>query len=154
MDEIHHLQISEYYKISGFFLLSLSLSESMSTLSLECFLFLFGPYRFCFSLYMIEHHEILDDNPFNLDDEIYLKTRTNSDSSQSSYQPQVRLTSRPSLCPRMPNIKVFGGSSHPELTKLICARLGLEPGRVITKKFSNRETRYNEIDRKFDLSDF
>jgi ribose-phosphate pyrophosphokinase len=40
----------------------------------------------------------------------------------------------------MPNIKVFGGSSHPELTKLICARLGLEPGRVITKKFSNRET--------------
>jgi ribose-phosphate pyrophosphokinase len=41
----------------------------------------------------------------------------------------------------MPNIKVFGGSSHPELTKLICARLGLEPGRVITKKFSNRETR-------------
>lgn len=41
----------------------------------------------------------------------------------------------------MPNIKVFGGSSHPELTKLICARLGLEPSRVITKKFSNRETR-------------
>ncbi len=43
----------------------------------------------------------------------------------------------------MPNIKVFGGSSHPELTKLICDRLGLEPGKVITKKFSNRETRLN-----------
>ncbi|CAF4916160.1 unnamed protein product, partial [Rotaria sp. Silwood1] len=40
----------------------------------------------------------------------------------------------------MPNIKVFGGSSHPELTKLICTRLGLEPGRVIAKRFSNRET--------------
>jgi hypothetical protein len=74
------------------------------------------------------------------DDETYLKTRTNSDSSQHSYQHQGRLTNRPSLCPRMPNIKVFGGSSHPELTKLICARLGLEPGRVVTKKFSNRET--------------
>ncbi len=69
-----------------------------------------------------------------------MKARTNSDSSQHSYYNQGRLTSRPSLCPRMPNIKVFGGSSHPELTKLICARLGLEPGRVITKKFSNRET--------------
>jgi hypothetical protein len=84
---------------------------------------------------------LLDDNQLIHDDETYLKTRTNSDSSQHSYQDQGRLTNRPSLCPRMPNIKVFGGSSHPELTKLICARLGLEPGRVVTKKFSNRETR-------------
>ena len=54
---------------------------------------------------------------------------------------QLNIDSYPSLVSRMPNIKVFGGSSHPELTKLICARLGLEPGKVITKKFSNRETR-------------
>ncbi|CAF4653425.1 unnamed protein product, partial [Rotaria socialis] len=74
------------------------------------------------------------------DNETYLRIRTNSDSSQDSYQHQTRSTFIPSLRSRMPNIKVFGGSSHPELTKLICARLGLEPGRVITKKFSNRET--------------
>lgn len=39
----------------------------------------------------------------------------------------------------MPNIKVFSGSSHPDLTQKICDRLGIEPGRVITKKFSNGE---------------
>ncbi|CAF4345687.1 unnamed protein product [Adineta steineri] len=76
------------------------------------------------------HHLTINDNESNHDDENYLKTRTNSDSSQHSYH----RSNRSSLCPRMPNIKVFGGSSHPELTKLICARLGLEPGRVITKK--------------------
>ena len=53
----------------------------------------------------------------------------------------LNLDTRPSLCSRMPNIKVFGGSSHPELTRLICIRLGLEPGKVITKKFSNKETK-------------
>lgn len=85
-----------------------------------------------------------DDHPFHPDDELYLKVRTDSDSSQNSFQhlkPRAPAEHRPSLTPRMPNIKVFGGSSHPELTKLICARLGLEPGRVITKKFSNKETR-------------
>ncbi|CAF1045346.1 unnamed protein product [Didymodactylos carnosus] len=68
---------------------------------------------------------------------IYNTTTTtfnNQESSTTTSTPPVILKSR------MPNIKVFGGSSHPELTKLICARLGLEPGRVITKKFSNRET--------------
>lgn len=95
--------------------------------------------RFCFVLF--RRLTFVDDNQVIHDDDIYLKIRTDSDSSQSSYQHPGRSTSRPSLCPRMPNIKVFGGSSHPELTKLICARLGLEPGRVITKKFSNRETR-------------
>uniref|UniRef100_A0A2C9JIX2 ribose-phosphate diphosphokinase n=1 Tax=Biomphalaria glabrata TaxID=6526 RepID=A0A2C9JIX2_BIOGL len=40
---------------------------------------------------------------------------------------------------KMPNIKVFSGTSHPELTQKICSRLGLEPGKVITKKFSNGE---------------
>jgi len=40
----------------------------------------------------------------------------------------------------MPNIKVFSGSSHPDLTRRLCDRLGIEPGKVITKKFSNMET--------------
>jgi len=41
---------------------------------------------------------------------------------------------------RMPNIKVFAGSSHPVLAKMVCTRLGLEPGRCTLKKFSNQET--------------
>ena len=40
----------------------------------------------------------------------------------------------------MPNIKVFSGSSHNDLTNKICDRLGIEPGKVVTKKFSNLET--------------
>ena len=73
----------------------------------------------------------LDHNQIDHNENVSLKAQSTSDSSQE-HSP---------LHPRMPNIKVFGGSSHPELTKLICARLGLEPGRVVTKKFSNRETR-------------
>jgi len=41
---------------------------------------------------------------------------------------------------RMPNIKVFSGSSHPDLTQRLCDRLGIETGKVVTKKFSNLET--------------
>merc|ERR1712013_65014 len=41
---------------------------------------------------------------------------------------------------RMPNIKVFSGSSHADLTNTVCDRLGIEPGKVVTKKFSNLET--------------
>jgi len=44
------------------------------------------------------------------------------------------------LRPRMPNIKVFSGSSHKDLTSKICDRLGIEPGKVVTKKFANLET--------------
>ena len=40
----------------------------------------------------------------------------------------------------MPNIRVFGGNSHPDLSKLITDRLGLDIGRCKLKKFSNRET--------------
>ena len=43
--------------------------------------------------------------------------------------------------PKMPNIKIFGGSSHLELAKLIAERLGLELGKTKLKKFSNHETR-------------
>jgi len=42
---------------------------------------------------------------------------------------------------RMPNIKVFSGSSHPDIAQKICDRLGIEPGKVVTKKFSNGECR-------------
>lgn len=40
----------------------------------------------------------------------------------------------------MPNIKIFSGSSHPDLAQKIVDRLGIELGRVVTKKFSNLET--------------
>ena len=42
---------------------------------------------------------------------------------------------------RMPNIKVFSGSSHVALAQKIGDRLGIEPGKVVTKKFSNGECR-------------
>ena len=42
----------------------------------------------------------------------------------------------------MPNIKVFSGSSNPNLAKRICDRLGIELCHVTTKKFSNQETWY------------
>lgn len=41
---------------------------------------------------------------------------------------------------RMPNIKVFSGTSHPDLTAKLCDRLGISMGKVVTKKFSNMET--------------
>ncbi|XP_015423103.1 PREDICTED: ribose-phosphate pyrophosphokinase 1 [Myotis davidii] len=40
----------------------------------------------------------------------------------------------------MPNIKIFSGSSHQDLSHKIADRLGLELGKVVTKKFSNQET--------------
>ena len=42
---------------------------------------------------------------------------------------------------RMPNIKIFSGNSHVELAQRICDRLGIDLGKVTTKKFSNQETR-------------
>ncbi|XP_021936835.1 ribose-phosphate pyrophosphokinase 1 isoform X1 [Zootermopsis nevadensis] len=41
---------------------------------------------------------------------------------------------------RMPNIKVFSGTSHPDLAQRIVDRLGIDLGKVVTKKFSNLET--------------
>jgi len=40
----------------------------------------------------------------------------------------------------MPNIRIFGGSSHHELARLVSERLNLEMGRVKLKKFSNKES--------------
>lgn len=53
-----------------------------------------------------------------------------------------------SLQSRMPNIKVFSGTSHPDLAQRIVDRLGIDLGKVVTKKFSNLETwyvKYNSI---------
>lgn len=46
------------------------------------------------------------------------------------------------LCPSpdMPNIVLFSGSSHHDLSQRVADRLGLDLGKVITKKFSNQET--------------
>lgn len=41
---------------------------------------------------------------------------------------------------RMPNIKIFSGSSHADLASRIVDRLGIDLGKVVTKKFSNLET--------------
>ncbi|XP_031346494.1 ribose-phosphate pyrophosphokinase 1 isoform X2 [Photinus pyralis] len=46
----------------------------------------------------------------------------------------------PLLRSRMPNIKVFSGTSHPDLAQRIVDRLGIDIGKVVTKKFSNLET--------------
>lgn len=65
-----------------------------------------------------------------------------SDSSPF-YATAVRVRDKPQLeelASRMPNIKVFGGSSHPILAQKIVDRLGIDLGRVLTKKFSNLET--------------
>ena len=40
----------------------------------------------------------------------------------------------------MPNIKIFAGSSHPELSERIADRLGFELSKATLKKFSNQET--------------
>ncbi|CCH60023.1 hypothetical protein TBLA_0C02110 [Henningerozyma blattae CBS 6284] len=40
----------------------------------------------------------------------------------------------------MRKCKVFVGNSHPDLGKLVCARLGIEPAPCTLKKFSNGET--------------
>ena len=47
---------------------------------------------------------------------------------------------RKNLDTKMPNIKVFSGTSHPDLAQRIVDRLGIDLGKVVTKKFSNLET--------------
>ncbi|XP_036189733.1 ribose-phosphate pyrophosphokinase 2-like [Myotis myotis] len=41
----------------------------------------------------------------------------------------------------MTNIMLFSGSSHQDLSQQVAGRLGLELGKVVTKRFSNQETR-------------
>ncbi|XP_015905609.2 ribose-phosphate pyrophosphokinase 2 isoform X1 [Parasteatoda tepidariorum] len=40
----------------------------------------------------------------------------------------------------MPNIKVFSGTSHPDLAQKVVDRLGINLGKAVLKKFSNKET--------------
>ena len=51
----------------------------------------------------------------------------------------LRLEEENKLQRKMPNIKIFSGSSHPDLAKKICERLGVELGRVSLSKFANHE---------------
>jgi len=50
----------------------------------------------------------------------------------------------------MPNIVLFSGSSHHDLSQKVADRLGLELGKVVTKKFSNQETW--QVDQKYQQS--
>ena len=46
---------------------------------------------------------------------------------------------------KMPNIKIFSGTSHVDLGQKICDRLGIMLGKVTSNKFSNQETWYDTI---------
>jgi ribose-phosphate pyrophosphokinase len=37
-------------------------------------------------------------------------------------------------------MKLFGGTSNPELTQEVCKYLGIEPGKIMAKTFSDGET--------------
>nr|XP_023011857.1 ribose-phosphate pyrophosphokinase 1 isoform X1 [Leptinotarsa decemlineata] len=64
-----------------------------------------------------------------------------SDSEKDQSHPlQSKPTKDKLLESRMPNIKVFSGTSHPDLAQRIVDRLGIDLGKVVTKKFSNLET--------------
>ncbi|XP_065087614.1 ribose-phosphate pyrophosphokinase 1 isoform X1 [Ochlerotatus camptorhynchus] len=63
--------------------------------------------------------------------------RNNLEKSSNNTQQQQQ---QQHLQSRMPNIKVFSGSSHPDLASRIVDRLGIDLGKVVTKKFSNLET--------------
>ncbi len=39
----------------------------------------------------------------------------------------------------MRKVRIFGGSSHPDLTQLICAKLGTVPAKCTLEKFANGE---------------
>ncbi|XP_044754064.1 ribose-phosphate pyrophosphokinase 1 isoform X1 [Coccinella septempunctata] len=66
-------------------------------------------------------------------------TRTRLRNTKKFEYPEI-LDKSLSLKPRMPNIKVFSGTSHPDLAQRIVDRLGINLGKVVTKKFSNSET--------------
>ena len=61
---------------------------------------------------------------------------TNGEQDESEFTKQDSKT----LHARIPNIKIFSGSSHTDLAQRIVDRLGIELGKVVTKKFSNLET--------------
>lgn len=63
-----------------------------------------------------------------------------SENTISFKDPVIKPDSKCLLQGRMPNIKVFSGTSHPDLAQRIVDRLGIDLGKVVTKKFSNLET--------------
>ncbi|KIH59523.1 ribose-phosphate diphosphokinase [Ancylostoma duodenale] len=67
---------------------------------------------------------------------------TTGKASPSSKPTSARVTPLPGHNEhvRMPNIKVFSGSSHRDLSQRICERLQLEVSKASLKKFSNKET--------------
>lgn len=66
-------------------------------------------------------------------------TKIQSDIQQTTSS-SANNTNTAILQSRMPNIKVFSGTSHPDLAQRIVDRLGIDLGKVVTKKFSNLET--------------
>ncbi|XP_018012025.1 ribose-phosphate pyrophosphokinase 2 isoform X1 [Hyalella azteca] len=60
--------------------------------------------------------------------------RTKKFNGLLNVSPQTKILSR------MPNIKIFSGSSHKDLAQRIVDRLGIDLGKVVAKKFSNLET--------------
>lgn len=66
--------------------------------------------------------------------------KSSNNSQQQQQQSQQQQQQQQHLQSRMPNIKVFSGSSHPDLASRIVDRLGIDLGKVVTKKFSNLET--------------
>ncbi|XP_031618597.1 ribose-phosphate pyrophosphokinase 1 isoform X3 [Contarinia nasturtii] len=62
------------------------------------------------------------------------------DNDKNKVRSNLEQSSVLKLQSRMPNIKVFSGSSHPDLAQRIVDRLGIDLGKVVTKKFSNLET--------------
>lgn len=72
------------------------------------------------------------------------RLRAGGRSGAAAYLPPSGATAL-SLAPHrplaMPNIVLFSGSSHHDLSQRVADRLGLELGKVVTKKFSNQETR-------------
>uniref|UniRef100_A0A8C3BPS8 ribose-phosphate diphosphokinase n=2 Tax=Neognathae TaxID=8825 RepID=A0A8C3BPS8_CAIMO len=71
------------------------------------------------------------------------RLRAGGRSGAAAYLPPSGATAL-SLAPHrplaMPNIVLFSGSSHHDLSQRVADRLGLELGKVVTKKFSNQET--------------
>ncbi|KAF7638900.1 Pribosyltran_N domain-containing protein [Meloidogyne graminicola] len=72
-------------------------------------------------------------------------TSSRSSSSPNSFQPPS-VNSASYVKVRMPNIKVFSGSSNYEMARSICDRLQLDVAKAVLKKFSNKETNVEIIE--------
>ncbi|XP_014261809.1 ribose-phosphate pyrophosphokinase 1 isoform X1 [Cimex lectularius] len=73
-------------------------------------------------------------------DPLVMPVLSESVRAKSLLRSKLEKSNLPFIKSRMPNIKVFSGTSHPELAQRIVDRLGIDLGKVVTKKFSNLET--------------